>query len=169
MLEIQYLEGDATYPEATGNKMIVHVCNNKGGWGKGFVKSLSTRWYQPERSYREWYKDFIKKRSIVSPSTPPFALGEVQFVPVEPGIKVANMLAQAGFNKYTNIPPIRYKALRNCLVAVDLHMQEWGGGSIHMPRIGCGLAGGSWEKVEPLIQRFLVERGHLVYVYDLPK
>ena len=36
MTEITYLQGDATQPQASGIKIIVHVCNDLGGWGKGF-------------------------------------------------------------------------------------------------------------------------------------
>tara|TARA_R110002111_G_scaffold227346_2_gene288919 strand:+ start:47395 stop:47511 length:117 start_codon:yes stop_codon:yes gene_type:complete len=35
-----------------------------------------------------------------------------------------------------------------------------------MPRIGCGLAGGKWDKVEPLIEQTLRTAGIDVYVYD---
>lgn len=35
-----------------------------------------------------------------------------------------------------------------------------------MPRIGCGLAGGKWEKIEPLINKNLIEKGIDVFVYD---
>jgi hypothetical protein len=37
----------------------------------------------------------------------------------------------------------------------------------HMPRIGCGLAGGKWEMIEPLIQRILRSENIEVFVYDL--
>ena len=40
------------------------------------------------------------------------------------------------------------------------------GASVHMPRIGCGLAGGTWSRVEPLITERLVRRGIAVTVYD---
>jgi O-acetyl-ADP-ribose deacetylase (regulator of RNase III) len=40
------------------------------------------------------------------------------------------------------------------------------GASVHMPRIGCGLAGGKWERIEPLITHRLTERGITVTVYD---
>ena len=30
--------------------------------------------------------------------------------------------------------------------------------SVHMPRIGCGLAGGTWDKIEPIVIRTLCER-----------
>jgi len=35
-----------------------------------------------------------------------------------------------------------------------------------MPRIGCGLAGGTWEEVEPLVQEHLAVDFN-VTVYDL--
>ncbi len=48
MTEITYLRGDATCPQAKGPKIICHICNDIGGWGKGFVLALSKRWKQPE-------------------------------------------------------------------------------------------------------------------------
>ena len=32
MKEIIYLKGDATSPQVSGHKIIVHICNNKGSW-----------------------------------------------------------------------------------------------------------------------------------------
>ena len=55
MATIRYLKGDATCPQAKGVKIICHVCNDIGGWGKGFVLALSRRWEQPESEYRAWY------------------------------------------------------------------------------------------------------------------
>jgi hypothetical protein len=37
-----------------------------------------------------------------------------------------------------------------------------------MPRIACGLAGGTWDKVEPILQEEVIARGIPVRVYDLP-
>ena len=37
MATIHYIKGDATQPQAKGNKVIAHICNDLGGWGKGFV------------------------------------------------------------------------------------------------------------------------------------
>jgi O-acetyl-ADP-ribose deacetylase (regulator of RNase III) len=39
--------------------------------------------------------------------------------------------------------------------------------SVHMPRIGCGLAGGTWNKVEAIILDKLSNLDISVYVYDL--
>lgn len=54
--EIQYIKGDATSPQAKGTKIICHICNNLGGWGKGFVLAISKRWPEPEKQYREWHR-----------------------------------------------------------------------------------------------------------------
>ena len=63
------------------------------------------------------------------------------------------------------VPPIRYAALRECLGILAVEARKLRA-TIHMPRIGCGLAGGKWESVEPLIRIAIptIE----VFVYDLP-
>jgi hypothetical protein len=38
--------------------------------------------------------------------------------------------------------------------------------SVHLPRIGCGLAGGRWELIEPLITATLCARDIATTVYD---
>ncbi len=156
MRDIVYLKGDATCPQAKGVKIIAHVCNDRGGWGKGFVLALSRRWDEPEAAYRAWYAEG---------QSAGFALGAVQFVPVEPYIWVANMIAQHGTRTGSSGPPIRYDAVGLCLAQVAAKVQELSA-SVHMPRIGCGLAGGDWSKVEPLIREHLCAADVAVTVYD---
>jgi O-acetyl-ADP-ribose deacetylase (regulator of RNase III) len=81
---------------------------------------------------------------------------------------VANMVVQHGITtRRTTRPPIRYDALRQSLHV--LAEQTVGlSGSVHMPRIGCGLAGGEWELIEPIVVAELVDRGVAVSVYDVP-
>ena len=87
-------------------------------------------------------------------------------VQVEENIWVANMIAQRDIRPHNNEPPIRYDALRLCLATVATRAQELKA-SVHMPRIGCGLAGGKWELIEPLIREALADVQ--VFVYDLPR
>jgi O-acetyl-ADP-ribose deacetylase (regulator of RNase III) len=61
---ITYLKADPTKPATAGNKIIVHICNDIGGWGKGFVMAVSKRWPEPEKQYREWYRS--KEKPIIS-------------------------------------------------------------------------------------------------------
>jgi hypothetical protein len=48
--------GDATAPAGSGPRVIVHVCNDVGKWGRGFVLALSRKWAEPERRERAWYR-----------------------------------------------------------------------------------------------------------------
>ncbi len=36
-MNINYITGDATRPAGPGPHIIVHVCNDIGEWGRGFV------------------------------------------------------------------------------------------------------------------------------------
>jgi hypothetical protein len=90
----------------------------------------------------------------------------VQVVGIGPDTFVANMVAQHGYATTTEPVAIRYDALAECLGKIGRRLEP--GTTIHMPRIGCGLAGGRWERVEPLIEEHLCERGFAVCVYDLP-
>ena len=91
MTEVHYLRGDATNPMAKGNKIIAHVCNDIGGWGKGFVLAISRHWPEPEREFRAWYR-----------TREGFALGEIQLVQVRQYLWVANMIGQRGIKKGSN-------------------------------------------------------------------
>ncbi|ATC36766.1 macro domain-containing protein [Elizabethkingia anophelis] len=155
MKMINYLKGDATNPEISGNKIIAHICNDAGGWGKGFVVAVSKRWKEPELSYREWYK-----------SGENFNLGEIQLVQTTSDIWIANMIGQHKINKSPHgIPPIRYEAVEKCLEKLAEEALSLNA-VVCMPRIGCGLAGGKWEEIEKIINRTLIHRQVDVYVYD---
>lgn len=151
--KITYRKGDATEPVGSGMKIIVHICNDIGAWGAGFVLALSKKWLEPELEYKA-----LEKRS----------LGDVQFVRIDKDTVVVNMIAQEGIGPdEEGRPPIRYSALRKALGQVDYYawMNHDLNPSIHMPRIGCGLAGGRWELVEELI-RDQVECPVTVYDFE---
>ncbi|PYC87942.1 Appr-1-p processing protein [Streptomyces tateyamensis] len=154
---ITYRRGDATSPQAKGPKVIGHVCNDLGGWGKGFVLALSRRWPEPEAAYRRWYRERAGND---------FGLGAVQLVQVAPDTWVANLVGQRGIRTGRSTgAPVRYQAIGTALdrlADLVLPLQA----SVHLPRIGCGLAGGRWELVEPLVTARLTDRGIPVTVYD---
>ena len=53
------------------------------------------------------------------------------------------MIGQQGMRTGSKGVPIRYKAVRSCLEKLADEAEELNA-SVHMPRIGCGLAGGKW-------------------------
>jgi len=156
MSEITYVRGDATVPSVKGVKIVAHVCNDIGGWGKGFVLAVSRRWPEPERAYRTWHRERASND---------FALGALQLVRVERYVWVANMIGQRGVRTGSKGVPVRYEAIGTALGLLAGRATELNA-SVHMPRIGCGLAGGTWSRVEPLITERLVRRGVPVTVYD---
>ncbi|MEU3553796.1 macro domain-containing protein [Streptomyces fragilis] len=156
MKSLTIVAGDATNPQAKGPKIIAHVRNDLGGWGKGFVLAVSRRWPEPERAYRRWHQERAGND---------FAPGAVQLVRVRPDVQVANMVGPRGIRTGGGGPPIRYDALERCLNALAGHALAHQA-SVHMPRIGCGLAGGRWERVEPLVVNALCARDIDVTVYD---
>lgn len=144
---IEYRTGDATIP-VERPVVIAHVVNDEGGWGAGFVVPLGRRYPAAERAYR---------REVPS-------LGAVQWVEVEPGaVWVANLCAQRGFATRERPCALDYDALAKCLAAL-VHVAA--GATVQMPRIGCGLAGGEWSRVEALIEAAGLAK---VVVLDLPE
>lgn len=152
---IEYIKGDATRPDTSDGKthVIAHVCNNLNAWGRGFVLAISKRWAEPEKAYRSAFQ-----REELP------ALGEGQVVHVERNLFVANLIAQNGFASKKKPEVIDYVALEVCLN----ELAKLKPGHVHMPRIGCGLGGGTWDKVEPIIQSALCQNGIPVTVYDFP-
>jgi O-acetyl-ADP-ribose deacetylase (regulator of RNase III) len=153
---LRIIKGDATSPQAKGVKVIAHICNDLGGWGKGFVLAVSKRWPEPERAYRDWHRERAGND---------FGLGATQLVQVRPDTWVANMVAQHGMRTGSKGPPIRYDAVARCLGALADDAVRLNA-SVHMPRIGCGLAGGKWERIEPIITETLLTRDVPTTVYD---
>ena len=173
MNQIKYVIGDATNPISSNNNIIIpHVCNNSGGWGRGFVFALSKKWPQPEDVYRQWFKNKhtsknphinnnIYKRNI-------FKLGNTQLVKVENNIWIANMLAQEGIISIYNQKPIKYRQLIRAMEKVLKYSKDLNA-EIHAPRFGSALAGGKWELIEELIREIWLENNINVIIYDLPK
>jgi O-acetyl-ADP-ribose deacetylase (regulator of RNase III) len=153
-MPLSYVVGDATSPDGRGPHAIVHVCNDQGGWGKGFVLAISRRWPEPEEAFRAWARRGDR-----------FELGMVQLVRVGEGLVVANMVAQRGYATAARPVALDYDALATCLGKLADRLVT--GTTVSMPRIGCGLAGGRWELVEPLVEGRLCARGFDVRVYDL--
>jgi len=151
------LKGDATLPVKTGgSSLIAHIVNDAGLWGSGFVVPLGLRYPISERTYRAH-----------SPMFP----GQVDIIKTEtPGIYVANMCAQhkVGYNALvdgTNIPPIRYPELYQCLEYITTQAIK-NSYTIHMPYIGSVRSGGFWSLIELMIQHFAQSVDIYLYEYD---
>src|SRR6185312_6689769 len=129
---IKYVKGDATKPIGDGPKIITHIVNDEGLWGAGFVLAVDRLSARPKRIYQGNHAAYIKQGFTFSP------LGMIEVVPVAPNIYVCNMTAQHRTIR-TIEKPICYKSLKVCLAKLtEYAIAE--GATVHMPRIGCGLA-----------------------------
>jgi hypothetical protein len=148
------IKGDATAPvQGYDRVVIMHCCNNIGLWGAGFVVPLGKRYPEAKAAFlREQKPD----------------LGHVIFADTGHVI-VANIIGQNGVRGPRNPIPVSYTALQRGFEAVDkvvsaLETMEYKT-AIQFPKLGCGLAGGDWEKVEALIESVLGH--HTLYLVDL--
>jgi len=174
MIEPIYLDGDATKPVGDEDvKIISHVVNNRGGFGRGFVTAISKVSRLPELEYRKWFKEKIY-RNI------PFTLGKVQYVGISKNIRVANMLAQDGYKSIYNPVPLVYYALEQCLWNIHDNIKSIDSilynmpcppfnvpqFSVHIPYLmGCGYAGGNWQQVLDTLNEVICKNDINLYIY----
>ncbi|WP_280245796.1 MULTISPECIES: hypothetical protein [Nocardia] len=76
------------------------------------------------------------------------------------------MIGQHGIRPTAGNPPIRYTAVHQRHTALAQTATAHNA-SVAIPRTGCGLAGGTWDKIEPLILNRICQQGVRVTVYDL--
>ena len=93
-------------------------------------------------------------------------LGNVHSFAIRPDLMLVSLVAQHGFRTASAGPRLRYSALFSALEKVG-ELAKAGGATVHMPRIGTGEAGGSWNIIEDIIRETLVSRSITVMVYDL--
>lgn len=169
---VKYVEGDMFGPLSTdsfkGATILPHVCNDKGGFGAGFVVPLSRAYPKVRHSYLGWEDN---RNHIHGPDdNPPFRLGETQFVNVNDTLFVANMVAQT----LGGVRPLFYNHLARCMDAVANFVIERNDAREYQSRIvapmfGSNLAGGDWNIIEKLIEDCWIRRGITdITIYYMP-
>ena len=156
-MPIRYAIGDALEP-AYRPAIIPHIVNDINRFGSGFAGAMAAKWPHAKAEYHAWARQEFEF---------PLVLGLVRWSPVTEDIVVVHMCAQHGLRGPANPHPLALVALDQCLGLVARTAVRFPGYTLHMPRIGCGLSGGTWAEVEPLIQRHLSQLD--VTVYDLPQ
>jgi len=156
---ITELAGDALQPRGDDHRIIAHVIpDTSSAWGGGGFAS------QVKRRLPNVWSQFKSKTFEIG--APP-KLGSIYFDAIDNKLGIAHMVAQHGIGATNKGPRLRYAALSDCLSA--LRKQAKGlDASVHMPRIGTGHGGASWEIIRELITQELVEHGVRTTIYTLP-
>jgi O-acetyl-ADP-ribose deacetylase (regulator of RNase III) len=156
---ITYLRGDATQTRGTNRRLLLQVVNDSAfTWGGGgFAVAIKKRWPTAQKAFT----------TQVTADRAKLRLGSVVTSELEDNLTLANLVSQHGYGPSPR-PRIRYGALRDCLLRVA-ELAEERNASVHMPRIGTGLSGGSWPVVEEIVIETLARKHITVTVYDLPQ
>lgn len=146
MATLKYIIGDCLDPvrENPNNwAIIAHVVNNKGAFGAGVALQISKQFPDAKRHYKEWTHS----------ST--FKLGAVEFTIIETEyLVIAHLCAQDGLPEEGNPTPLRYGAMKDCIVKLGIAAEDMKA-EIHMPKIGCGYARGKWPLITPFLEKWI--------------
>lgn len=153
---IRFLRGDASEPFGAEPKLLLQIVNDQAiVWGGGFAKHAGKKWPKAQADFRTWA---YGRRNL--------KLGNIHSVPIRDDLTLVSLVCQRGFGAATSGPRLRYGSLFAALEKVaDLTKEQ--GATVHMPRIGTGDAGGSWNLIEGIIRESLVSKGIKVMIYDL--
>jgi O-acetyl-ADP-ribose deacetylase (regulator of RNase III) len=153
---VKFVRGDASEPLGGDMKLLLQVVNDQAGvWGGGFAKQARKKWPQAQTLYRQWAfgRGNLK-------------LGNIHLAQVREDLTLVSLVCQHGFGQSTKGPRLRYASLSSALSKVaEIALER--NASVHMPRIGTGDAGGSWNVIEGMIRELLISNGVNVTIYDL--
>lgn len=153
---LKCLNGDASEPFGAEPKLLLQMVNDQAlVWGGGFAKQSRKKWPHAQTHFRQWA---YGRRNL--------KLGNMHSVSVRQDLTLVSLVAQHGFGGDRSGPKIRYGALFSALEKVA-ELARVQSATVHMPRIGAGGAGGSWNIIEGIIRETLVSRGIKVTIYDL--
>lgn len=148
--------GDVTLPTAG---VIAHGVNCQGVMASGVAAVI-------RKKFPAAYEHYLE---LASRTEPKELLGHCQLIKVAPGLYVANLFTQLNYGR-TGEQFVSYPALRLAFTKLHLRLTEieqerehLGVHTIHSPLIGCGLGGGKWELVRPIIDDTTEQRPVIIY------
>ena len=129
--------------------VILHGCNCFCNMGAGIAKYLKQQY--PLVYTVDKQTGFGDKKK----------LGSLSIAGIHGNFHIVNCYSQYNYGfKKGGKPPVEYKAIGECLEKVA---QLYNGWEIRSPKIGCGLAGGDWNIVEPMFEKILGNQNLTIY------
>jgi Zn-dependent peptidase ImmA (M78 family)/O-acetyl-ADP-ribose deacetylase (regulator of RNase III) len=154
---MKLVHGDVLDPRTLGTKIICQLVNDQARtWGGGVARSTARKYPKAQDSFSSWITSVPRAAR----------LGSVHFEQVGRSTTIASLVGQQGYGPSSSTR-IRYVALAECFEKVLVYALQHSA-SVHMPRIGEGQSGGSWETVAEIVSTVLVNNGVPVTVYELP-
>lgn len=150
-MQIEYRKGNMfehDFSKDCGRKVFMHGCNQQGVMGSGVAKEFKERYPNAFKQYVDDLASGIR-------------LGDCSFAKdSKTGIYLASVITQEFYGK-DGKQYASYAAIESNL-AYMMKMFD----TIVMPKIGCGLGGCDWNKIEPMFDKWQ-KQDLKIYVYSL--
>ena len=143
----------------TDLNFIAHGVNCRNKMGSGVAKAILTKYPEVKEGYHALHRSGL---ALCTNGSDDF-LGTAQPIDVHDGKVVFNLFTQLDYG-YDGKQYVSYKAIEECFKSLTLNCDYIN--AIAIPRIGCGLAGGDWDKVKEIINSATKNKLD-VYVYYL--
>lgn len=144
--------------------VVLHQVNCYGVMGEGMAKQVKERYPAVYDGYR-WYIESEKRKDENGYKRK--LMGSIYAVEVQNPVThkaqtIVNLFGQKGYG--TDKRRTNYYALEECLDRVN---EQFAGKKVAIPyKMSCGLGGGRWKIVQPMIEKCLKDCD--VTVYRLP-
>jgi O-acetyl-ADP-ribose deacetylase (regulator of RNase III) len=141
---MQYIYGDILENPPEDTMVILHGCNCFHKMGAGIAKRLVSVY--PKILEEDKMTRFADKRK----------LGTILPITVEKDVIVINCYTQYNYGRGEEL--INYNAVYWCMVNVKQYLYSLDKPyELRSPKIGCGLAGGDWERVKDIITQIGID------------
>jgi O-acetyl-ADP-ribose deacetylase (regulator of RNase III) len=137
------------------NGIIVQGCNAQGVMGSGIAAQL--RMLYPK--IFNHYLAHLKRHS-----SPEWAMGTVDLVPISETLIIANAITQLDFGRDPNKVYVSYDAIQKAFESIAA-AAAWNGTHVHYPQIGAGLGNGDWTIISSIIDTELEGVNHTLWIY----
>ncbi len=132
---------------------IFHQVNCRNSFGRGLSRSIADKWPKVKTAYH----DFCEGKAGYD------LLGQYQVVKIDDKLSVVNVFGQLNYGNSatTNLIYTDYQKFQEALekFRVDNQVEDR---YCHFPKlIGCGLAGGDWNKVSGILET-LFPKGNVI-------
>lgn len=129
--------------------VILHGCNCLHRMGKGIALYLKSHY------------PIIHSIDKNTPYGDRNKLGTISIAGIHGNLHIVNCYTQFDYRRSSSkTPHADYKAIENCLENIAYLYNGW---EIRSPKIGCGLAGGSWDIVSKLFEKVLHDQNVRIY------
>jgi O-acetyl-ADP-ribose deacetylase (regulator of RNase III) len=149
---IRYVKGDVL---ETAADIVAHGCNCVGGFGAGVAGQIARKY--PLAAH--YYLDKFDNEG--------WHLGEVQFVPVEQSLLYTRWIANCATQKDIGTDKVQadYYAIETCMRRVKEFAKSHDL-TVAVPKIGAGLAGGDWDRIERILEEVFSDYNVVVYYLE---